>query len=212
MAYKRTTYSIPALSVEQATYVTSTTTIYSGWSTISIPAHTGTYVVVPELTTQYIQMIKQSGDTNWQVDATLQLADSSSVVRVSYGLGYAGYASYTGSSDGQQFYIGRTIAYALEKCRLGLTITKYGGSYGCKGKCVFTSGKIHIFTESTDPVPMDITAELEPKKFAVVSGGAAGQRITRLRYKLAQTLAGEMEWSGVVSGTKLYQLPEVSGG
>jgi hypothetical protein len=205
MGYKKTSYTIPALSVEQASYVSSTTTIYSGWSTISIPAHSGTYQVVPELSTQYIQMTKQSGDTNWQVDATLQLADSGDAVRVSYGLGYAGYASYTGSADGQQFYIGRTIAYALAKCRLALTITKYGGSYGCKGKCVFDGGSLHIFTESTDPIPLDCAAEYDPQRFAIVQGGKAGQRITRLRYKLAQTLAGDMSWGGSVDGTELHQ-------
>lgn len=195
MGYKKTSYSIPALTVEKSTYIYGATTVYSDWGTISIPSQSGTYYVIPEISTDYLRLIKEAGDDNWQVSCTLQLADSGSTVRVSYLLGQILQASYTGGYAGHQFHISRTYGYALVKHRLALSFATGGYvGHGCKGSCSFAGGNIHIFASSTEgtAAEVEVTKSDSWLQLANLSGG----NLDKYRYKVSQTVSGiGLTWS-----------------
>jgi len=126
----------------------------------------------------------------------LQLADSGDTVRYSAPLGSLGSYQWNGFGGIGLLPVKNWATADIAKARLVIDVAVTSFVASCTGNMI-------VWTEG-EGTPQG-AASLDPEQMAIVTGGKSGQRITRLRYKLAQTLAGNMSWGGTVSGTELHQ-------
>ena len=185
MSWVQTIYAIPSLSINYS-YGGSLT---GSWVSCVIPKPTTTFHCQPRVTWS----ATMRGNP---CSLYLQLADSGDTVRYSAPLGSLGSYQWNGFGGICLLPVKNWATADIAKARLVIDVAVTSFVASCTGNMI-------VWTEG-EGTPQG-AASLDPEQMAIVTGGKSGQRITRLRYKLAQTLAGNMSWGGTVSGTELHQ-------
>lgn len=204
MGYALRKFATPALSGSWSS-ISSDATLYTSWQsigTIERPA-----VAFSALWDGAAGAQLDMPHNSWWVEAYVQIGRSDgNSVQFSQAVITGG---ATGNNASGGMLLSKGISWAsgnLTHCRMAVTLWRaYPMLTLSSLEISIPAGSFWLYSYSDDAFAADVDASFDPKNFAVVSGGKAGQRITRLRYKLAQTLAGDMSWGGTVSGTKLHQ-------
>ncbi len=204
MGYALRKFATPALSGSWSN-IDSDATLYTSWQSIGTIERPS--VAFSALWDGAAGAQLNMPHNSWIPSAYIQLGrsdgDSVQFSQVAIDAGSSGNNAFGG------MLLSKPISWAsgsLTHCRMAVALWRaYPGLTLSSLEIAIPAGSFWLYSYSEDDFAAEVAASFDPKNFAVVSGGKAGQRITRLRYKLAQTLAGDMTWGGTVSGTELHQ-------
>jgi hypothetical protein len=209
MGYRYTDYAIVggALSKNAAGYWTE----YGSWNTIAIPVPTSAWFALAlDFQAESIALTRKQSSFAWTISCGVDLANSSGGTLATIGLGYVNDNTGWAGNAGFTFTKPFSFLAAVAKSRIWMSCVSNAG-IASPSSCTISAGKVRIYYTSDEQESADVEAESDGGDdvplLHIVGAGAAGRRISKLRYRFTQALADAGAWSGTPIGTKVYRLP-----
>jgi len=205
MAFLLKTYSVGGKSYSGA-LPTGATTHTTAWSNITIPVPSGSpFYVMPDGFTTTVEVISDSVSAySLEGLAYLQFADSGSSTIFSVYVGLMKPTSYFTNTN-VVFENPFSFGTAIAKYRLAVVWT---GSRPGSGNYTYdfsvSGGTLRIYeTAAGGGVGGEAVKDSGMARPALVTAGGSGRTMTKMRYRLTQSVDDAGEWSGTPVGDKL---------
>jgi hypothetical protein len=192
-----TSYSIPGIAINYTTIGSGTQT--GSWAAFGpIPKIVAPKFAVPVGLRAAINDLRDTGG-NFNITCTLQLGNAAGTVRASIVAGYLGRSNSAWGDLWGYAYQKAPFACADAITQYRTIVAVYSYSYlSATVSGSISAGAIRVYGGSTadadsdgaDPLPLA----------AVVSAGAAGRTLTKLRWKFDQTDPDAGDWEGAPIG------------
>jgi hypothetical protein len=213
MSYRWTEHTLP--DFEETWSALASGDYVGSWQAlaadITIPTAAPWFAIVDGMPSAF-DMTKANGQDLYVAYLFLQLADEDGSVKITQAVADVGgnntlvgnanqYLAQDKTWSGKALTQARLLANIWRGYHLANLTTLYAAMSGAKLRVYYTSSvklAIPVYAKKVDALPQ------------IVEGGAAGKRITRIRYRIDQAsvpIEGEINWTATAEGDKVYQLP-----
>lgn len=206
MGYAKTSHAVPGFSLSKIFYGPDTE--YSSWVGFGPLA-------VPETTPWFIFNVGFIYSMEWDKHAVgitatiaIEFADDDSVVHYTVAGPYVNDATSFRGATMIPVFKPATFAGTLTQCRAALAFSGYPMS-GVSTQASVTGGSLELWYTTTVGELVEVEATLDAGASLplhhVITAGAVGREISKLRYRLTQSAAGAGDWSGTPIGEPILR-------
>jgi hypothetical protein len=203
MGYIFTDYAVPGGSVSKRFWATGIE--YGAFNAVAIPKPlVAPWFAMPLDFQVDIDLTRNHGSFPWTIVAGIELCNAAGTPLYTISGGYLNVNISLSGNAAMDFTASGLFGADIAKARPYLSCALApGGDWG-DADCVVSSGTLRVYYTPEGMPPADVEAESdagsELPKNLVIAGGATGKRITKLRYRFAQSVDGALDWSGTVAG------------